>query len=375
MENPKPTQEHFVIGLTGNIGSGKSLVRKMLEHLGALGVDADWLTRQASRKGGPGYAAILERFGKAILDQDGEINRQQLGKQVFSSRQALEDLENILHPLASAAIRRIIAQSPLPVVVIEAIKVLESDLAEQCQQIWVVETDERSVYERLQRTRGMSRTDIRARLAQQTPTAQMKERAQVVIQNSGSIAAAWAQVQDAWRKLPRQNWDAAKFASAQRQAHLLSADEAGLAQVRAFLQSNPDSMPARFLESMRSDKGKTDSAQDLLLRDMLRFYFSAAQEDQLAVWCREGFTGQLCGYHFSEDHSSGQLKALIKGIERLNAYYLCGQMSLPARAQDASMLARLGYDIRNEPGGLPEMIRKAGYNQYNKSHPGLLKLF
>ena len=375
MENPNPTPEHYVIGLTGNIGSGKSLVRKMLEHLGALGVDADWLTREASRKNGPGHDAILERFGKAILDENGEINRRQLGRQVFSSRQALEDLENILHPLASAATRRIIAQSPLPVVVIEAIKVLESDLAEQCQQIWVVAADEDSVYERLQRTRGMTRTDIRARLAQQTPTAQMKQKAQVVIENSGSIAAAWEQVQSAWQKLPQQNWDAAQFTSAQRQANLLSADEAGLAQAGTFLQANPDSLPARFLESVRSDKHKTDSAQDLLLRDMLRFYFSAAREDELAVWCREGFAGQLCGYHFPQENNSAKLEALIKGIEGLNAFYLCGQMSLPAHPQDAPMLARLGYDIRNEPGDLPEMNRKAGYNQYNKTHPGLLRLF
>ena len=375
MENLNPTREHFIIGLTGNIGSGKSLVRKMLEHLGALGIDADWLTRQASLRGNLGYDAILEHFGKAILDDNGQINRRRLGRQVFSSRQALEDLENILHPLASAATRRIIAQSPLPVVVIEAIKVLESDLAEQCQQIWVVETDEHSLYERLQRTRGMSRTDIRARLAQQTPTAQMKERAQVVIENSGSIAAAWTQVRSAWQKLPRQNWDAAKFTAAQRHAHLLSADEAGLMHAQAFLQANPDSMTARFLESVRSDRHKTDGSQDLLLRDMLRFSFSAAQEDELAVWCREGFAGQLCGYHFPEDHSSAKLEALIIGIEGLNAYYLCKQMSLPARSQDASMLARLGYDIRNEPDDLPELIRKAGYNQYNKSHTDLLKLF
>ena len=216
MENPTPVKTHFIIGLTGNIGSGKSLIRNMLEHLGALSIDADWLTRQASLRGSPGYEAILSRFGRAILGEDGQINRQKLGKQVFSSRQALEDLENILHPLASTATRHIIEQSPLPVVVIEAIKLLESDLAEQCQQIWVVETDERSQYERLQRTRGMSRADIRARLAQQTPTAQMKEQADVVIDNSGSIAAAWEQVRTAWKTLPQPSWDAVHFLAARQ---------------------------------------------------------------------------------------------------------------------------------------------------------------
>ena len=375
MENPKPTQEHFIIGLTGNIGSGKSLVRNMLEHLGALSIDADWLTRQASLRGNPGYEAILSRFGRAILGEDGQINRQKLGKQVFSSRQALEDLENILHPLASTATRHIIEQSPLPVVVIEAIKLLESDLAEQCQQIWVVETDERSQYERLQRTRGMSRADIRARLAQQTPTAQMKEQADVVIDNSGSIAAAWEQVRTAWKALPQPSWDAAHFLAARQAVHLLDADQAGMSQAREFLENHPDSMPARFLESARLIDPKSETTPDLLLRDMLRFCFSAARRDELAIWSRAGFACQLGAYHFRGADSSAKLEAHIKGIEAFSAYYLCSQISLPARPEDASMLERLGYDIRNEPQRLADAALKAGYNLYSKVNPGLLRLF
>ena len=350
MDKIKPAENHFVIGLTGNIGSGKSLVRKMLEHLGALGVDADWVTRQASQIDGPAYDSIVARFGKGILDKNGEINRKQLGLQVFSGRKALEDLEEILHPLASLATRRIITQSPLPVVVVEAIKVLESDLAGQCQSIWVVEADERSVYERLERTRGMSPTDARARLAQQTPTAQMKEKADVVINNNTSIASAWEQVCSAWQALLLPTWDAAPFLTLQQQVNLLPADKMGLKQVYTFLRENPDSLPARFLESQRLVDPKVNNQEDLLLRDMLRFYFSAAQENELAVWNRDGFTCRLEGYQFSAEHSSEKLEALIKGIEALNAYYLCGKLSLPACNQDASMLARLGYDIRNRHG-------------------------
>ena len=375
MDKIKPAENHFVIGLTGNIGSGKSLVRKMLEHLGALGVDADWVTRQASQINGPAYDSIVARFGKGILDKNGEINRKQLGLQVFSGRKALEDLEEILHPLASLATQRIITQSPLPVVVVEAIKVLESDLAGQCQSIWVVEADERSVYERLERTRGMSPTDARARLAQQTPTAQMKEKADVVINNNTSIASAWEQVCSAWQALLLPTWDAAPFLTLQQQVNLLPADKMGLKQVYTFLRENPDSLPARFLESQRLVDPKVNDQEDLLLRDMLRFYFSAAQENELAVWNRDGFTCRLEGYQFSAEHSSEKLEALIKGIEALNAYYLCGKLSLPACNQDASMLARLGYDIRKDMEEHFNPVLKAGYNLYSKSNPDLLRLF
>ena len=375
MDKIKPAQNHFVIGLTGNIGSGKSLVRKMIEHLGALGVDADWLTRKASQKGEPAYDSIVARFGKGILDENGEINRKQLGLQVFSGRKALEDLEEILHPLASLATRRIITKSPLPVVVVEAIKVLESDLASQCQSIWVVEADERSVYERLERTRGMSPTDARARLAQQTPAAQMKEKADVVINNSASIASAWEQVLAAWQALLLPTWDAAPFLAIQQQVDLLPADKMGLKQAYTFLRENPDSLPARFLESQRLVDPKVNDQEDLLLRDMLLFYFSAAQENELAVWNRDGFTCRLEGYQFSAEHSSEKLEALIKGIEALNAYYLCGQLSLPARTEDASMLARLGYDIRKDMEEHFNPVLKAGYNLYSKSNPDLLRLF
>ncbi|MDK2981152.1 MAG: dephospho-CoA kinase [Chloroflexota bacterium] len=370
MKNPQPAPQHFIIGLTGNIGSGKSLVRKMLEQQGALGIDADWLTREASLRGNPGYAAILARFGDAILGADGAIDRRALGSRVFADKQALADLEDILHPLASLATRNLIARSPLPVVVVEAIKLLESDLAAQCQQIWVVETDVESLYERLARTRGMTSAEVRARLAQQTPAARMKEQAQVVIANNGSVADAWAQVQAAWRALPAQEWNAGAFAKARAQAHLLLADAAGLEEAQASLQANPHSQPAQFLTEQQQQAGSTHD----LLRDMLRYNFSAPQAGALAIWRREGLASQVCATQLA-DASAASLEGLTKGIENLDAYYLSREYSLPAPAAHASTLARLGYDIRNGPGALPETMRKAGYNLYRKSIPDALRLF
>jgi dephospho-CoA kinase len=81
-----------VIGLTGNIGTGKSVVRRMLEHLGAFGIDADALSHRAIARGAPGYNQVVTQFGRWILSSDGEIDRQRLGKVVFSDPQALKIL-------------------------------------------------------------------------------------------------------------------------------------------------------------------------------------------------------------------------------------------------------------------------------------------
>ncbi len=83
----------YVIGLTGNIGTGKTVVRRMLEHLGAYTIDADAFSHRAIAKGAPGYAPVVEKFGKWILDPDGEINRSKLGDLVFRDPAALADLE------------------------------------------------------------------------------------------------------------------------------------------------------------------------------------------------------------------------------------------------------------------------------------------
>jgi dephospho-CoA kinase len=378
MRNLYPASQHYLIGLTGNIGSGKSLVRKMLEHLGVLGVDADWLTRQAALRGGPAFEPILARFGQVLLNEKGEIDRQQLGRMVFSDPQALADLEEILHPYASIATRKLLAQSPLPVVVVEAIKLLESDLAEQCQSIWVVEADENSLFERLARSRGMSKGDARQRLAQQTPAAQMKKRAEVVIDNSGSAADTWRQVQSAYQALPTPDWDRKPLQASQKQVHLLAPDVSSLTQVQEFLLSHPNSLPAQFLAWQQANGVSLIDSSDALLRAMLRFSFNtsnADQADELAVWEREGFACCLGGYAFNSGEDEKRLETLIKGIEGLNTFYLCNQMSLPAPAAFASSLARLGYEISKEPQAWPEFYQKAGYNLYRNTNTVPLDLF
>ena len=92
-------QGKFIIGLTGNIATGKTVVRRMLEHLGAYTIDADTLSHRAIAKGAPGHQPTVEAFGNWILDPHGEIDRAKLGGLAFRDPDALARLEAIVHPL------------------------------------------------------------------------------------------------------------------------------------------------------------------------------------------------------------------------------------------------------------------------------------
>ena len=128
----------YVIGLTGNIGTGKSVVRRMLEHLGAYGIDADALSHRAIAKGAPGYEPVLEAFGRYILGPDEQIDRKKLGRLVFNDPEALKQLEAIIHPLVKHAIDLIVRRASQKVIVIETVKIFESGMSEVCDSVWVV---------------------------------------------------------------------------------------------------------------------------------------------------------------------------------------------------------------------------------------------
>jgi dephospho-CoA kinase len=191
----------YVIGLTGNIATGKSVVRKMLEHLGAFGIDADGLSHQAMGKGGPAYAQVVQTFGQFILGDDEQIDRQALGNIVFASPKALAKLEAIIHPIVRQAVNILAARAKQPVIVIEAIKLLEGDLAGLCDSAWVVNVPEELQVVRLMQKRGMTIEQARLRIAAQSPQAEKLAKATVVIQNTGSFEETWSQVQGAWNKL------------------------------------------------------------------------------------------------------------------------------------------------------------------------------
>lgn len=191
----------YVIGLTGNIGMGKSVVRKMLEHLGAYTIDADGLAHQTMAPGAPAYHPVIETFGRWILDPDGRINRSRLGAVAFSHPEALSRLEAITHPVVSQGIDTLVSRARQPIVVIEAIKLIEGSLATQVDVIWVVDAAPQIQLERLVQKRGMSEDEARKRIEGQNPQREKLARADVVITNNGPLQDAWVQVEREWRRL------------------------------------------------------------------------------------------------------------------------------------------------------------------------------
>ncbi len=190
----------YVIGLTGNIGTGKSVVRKMLEHMGAYGIDADALAHRAIAKGAPGYKPVVDIFGRFILGPDEQIDRARLGRLVFNDPEALVRLEKIVHPLVLQAIDFMIRRATQPVIVIEAIKLLEANLHAGCDSVWVVYAPPDIQMARLMNNRKMSEADARIRIVSQPPQEHKIAAANVVIKNGSSFEETWKQVVLAWRK-------------------------------------------------------------------------------------------------------------------------------------------------------------------------------
>lgn len=191
----------YIIGLTGNIATGKSVVRRMLEHLGAYTIDADALSHRAIAKGAPGYQPVIETFGKWIVNSDGQINRSKLGGLVFRDSEALNKLENIVHPLVGQAIDLLVQRAGQRVVVIEAIKLIESELRTTCDSIWVTYAPEEIQVERLMRKRHFSRDEAENRIHTQGAQSEKIERANIVIRNTGSYDELWKQVTTAWKQV------------------------------------------------------------------------------------------------------------------------------------------------------------------------------
>jgi dephospho-CoA kinase len=208
-------ESKYVIGLTGNIATGKSLVRRMLEHLGAYTIDADGLTHQVMAPGAPAYKPVIITFGQWILDSEKRIDRSKLGAVVFAHPAALARLEALTHPIIGQAIDTLIQRARHKVIVVEAIKLLEGPLANQVDAIWVVDSTEEKQLERLVK-RALPQLEALKRIRTQNPQADKLARANVVINNNGTPEETWAQVRAAWSRIEGTAQEEAARAAPQR---------------------------------------------------------------------------------------------------------------------------------------------------------------
>jgi len=193
----------YIIGLTGNIATGKSLVLRMLKELGADTLDADDLVHILMRRGSLLYEKIVAEFGRYILDEDFEIDRGKLGNIAFCDSQALEHLDSITHPTVKREVERWIAKTGADVVAVEAIKLIESGMAGNCDAVWVVIAAEDIQLDRLMTKRKMTGPKAMLRIESQPPQEEKVARADVVIDNSGDVVITWKTVQRHFSAIPR----------------------------------------------------------------------------------------------------------------------------------------------------------------------------
>lgn len=189
----------YIIGLTGNIATGKSTVLRYLEDKGAYVLDADKLAHASMEPGTHAYQAIVEAFGAAILQPDGMIDRPKLGSIVFTDPAKLTQLEAIVHPAVFDLARRQLAGLDVDVVVLEAIKLLEAgQLVALCDEVWVITATSESQLRRLRETRSMDAAEAERRMAAQSSQADKVKRADRVIQNDGTVKELYEQLDQHW---------------------------------------------------------------------------------------------------------------------------------------------------------------------------------
>jgi len=196
----------LLIGLTGNIASGKSEVAKMLAERGATVIDADELAREAVQPDTQALRDIVKRWGKDILDADGSLDRKALRQIVFADQTELDALNRIVHPGVTRLRDREIARAKErgdPIVVCVIPLLFERNLVEEFDAIVIVDAPRPLRLERLVSTRGLEETEAMNMIAAQMPAELKRARADYCIDNDGSLADLERDVDKLWSSLQR----------------------------------------------------------------------------------------------------------------------------------------------------------------------------
>jgi len=192
-----------IIGLTGGIGSGKSTVAGLLIELGAVIIDADKIGHEVLDSDSQAREQVIAAFGQYILNHDGSVNRRELGRIVFTDRNSLFRLNQIMHPRIYKLVKVKLEQykeQEARVVVIEAPLLIEASWATMVDAVWVVAATEANVLKRLEKT-GLSRDEIMARIRSQLTESERIKMADSVINNDYSFDELKLKVNRLWQEL------------------------------------------------------------------------------------------------------------------------------------------------------------------------------
>ena len=191
----------FVIGLTGGIGSGKSAVTALLGELGAAVVDADKVGHQAYQPHTETWQAVVDAFGRDILQPNEEVDRRKLGAIVFSDPKELARLNSIMHPRMYTMLEvqlNEMRESGVEVAVLEAAILIEAKWTPLVDEVWVTVASEDTVVLRVQQRNNLAEEEIRRRIRSQLSNEERSEHANVVIENNAGMQELQDKVNDLW---------------------------------------------------------------------------------------------------------------------------------------------------------------------------------
>jgi dephospho-CoA kinase len=197
----------LLIGLTGNIASGKSTVARLLSERGATIIDADVLARRAVEPGTAGFERIVERWGADVVARNGSLDRDALRRLVFSDHAQLEELNAIVHPEVVALRDRLVAEARDRgdrIVVCDIPLLFERHMTDQFDRIVLVDAPRPLRLERLMRERRLSETEAMDMIAAQIPADLKRARADYIIDNVGTLRTLEGLVSEVWDALEKE---------------------------------------------------------------------------------------------------------------------------------------------------------------------------
>lgn len=195
-----------LIGLTGSIATGKSTIAKYLQSKNIPVVDTDIIAREVVEPGTPGLAQLQQNFGKRIINLDGTLNRGALGDLLFHNEWVREKVNNILHPFIIELAKQRVAEyraQQKPIIVVDVPLLYEGGGQEQFDEVWVVYVPQEVQLERLMKRNQMKRAEAQAKIETQISIEDKASRADVVIDNSSEVEAAYRQVDQQLARLER----------------------------------------------------------------------------------------------------------------------------------------------------------------------------
>jgi dephospho-CoA kinase len=194
------------VGLTGNVGAGKSTLVSLFASWGAAVIDADVLAREVVEPGGPALAEIRAVWGDGVLDESGRLDRAGMRRIVFADDIAREKLEAILHPAIRARFRELVAEAEVAGdrIVVGVVPLLfEKGLAEDFDVVLLVDAPHEVRVERLVAKRGLSVEEARAVAAAQMPAAEKRSRADLIIDNDSDLTVLERRAWEVWKQIQK----------------------------------------------------------------------------------------------------------------------------------------------------------------------------